>query len=63
MFVQTFVQPTNAYNADPRFDFDTASYSLVRSYATRAGDLLTMFPGIPWDMTPAGAAYPTCYGS
>ena len=58
VFVQTFVQPLNASNADPRFDFDTASYSLVRIFGTRVGDLTTVFPDVPWDMTSTGTTYP-----
>jgi DDE superfamily endonuclease len=55
-FVQTFIQPLNAYNADPRFDFDMASYSLVKSYGTRIGGLAAQFPGIPLDLTPSGTS-------
>jgi hypothetical protein len=57
-FVQTFVQPASPWNPDPRFDFDLASYSLVRSFATRAGDLAEKFPKVPWDTTEHGSAYP-----
>jgi hypothetical protein len=57
-FIHTFIQPLNTYNADPRFDFDMASYSLVKSYGTRIGGLAAQFPGIPWDLTPSGTAYP-----
>jgi hypothetical protein len=57
-FVQTFVQPLSICNADPRFDFDIASYSLVKSYAVRIGELANEFPDIPWDRRPAGAVYP-----
>ena len=53
-----FVQPLNAYLPDPRFDFDMASYSLVKSYGTRVGDLATEFPGIPWDTISRGVTYP-----
>lgn len=31
-FVFTFVSPNSPYNDDPRFDFDMASYSLVKSF-------------------------------
>lgn len=58
VFVHTFVQPLSASNLDPRFDFDTASYSLVRSFGTRVGDLATAFPDVPWDTTSTGTAYP-----
>ena len=35
-FVFTFVSPTLPHNADPRYDLDMVSYSLVKSYAERA---------------------------
>ncbi len=57
-FVHTFIQPLNEYNADPRFDFDMASYSLVKSYGTRIGGLAAQFPGIPLGPDPSGTAYP-----
>jgi hypothetical protein len=57
-FVHTFVQPLSVYNADPWFDFDMASYSLVKSYAGRIGELTKEFPDIPWDLRSAGTVYP-----
>jgi hypothetical protein len=57
-FVQTFVQPMSPWNPDPRFDFDLASYSLVRSFASRIGDLAKEFPKVPWDTTEHGTTYP-----
>ena len=57
-FVQTFVQPLSVHNADPWFDFDMSSYSLVKSYAGRIGELAKEFPGIPWDLRTAGTVYP-----
>ena len=57
-FVQTFVQPMNPWNPDPRFDFDLASYSLVRSFAGGLGDLVDEFPKVPWDTTGHGTTYP-----
>ena len=57
-FVQTFVQPLNPWNPDPRFDFDLASYSLVRSFASRLTDLASEFPKVPWDTTEHGSTYP-----
>jgi len=57
-FVQTFVQPMSPWNPDPRFDFDLPSYSLVRSFASRAGDLANEFPKVPWDTTGHGTTYP-----
>ena len=43
-FVQTFVQPLSPWNPDPRFDFDLASYSLAKSFASRLTDLAEEFP-------------------
>ena len=57
-FVQTFVQPATPWNPDPRFDFDLASYSLVRSFAGALGDLVKEFPKVPWDTTEHGTSYP-----
>jgi hypothetical protein len=57
-FVHTFVQPLNPWNPDPRYDFDLASYSLVKSFASRLGDLAKEFTEIPWDTTQHGATYP-----
>lgn len=57
-FVQTFVQPASPWNPDPRFDFDLASYSLVRSFAGRLGYLVKEFPKVPWDTTEHGTTYP-----
>jgi hypothetical protein len=56
--VNTFISPLNACNDDPRFDFDMASYSLVKSYGNRLGDVATDYPDVPWDTTPAGTTYP-----
>jgi hypothetical protein len=57
-FVQTFVQPASPWNPDPRFDFDLPSYSLVKSFASRAEDLAGKFPKVPWDTTEHGTTYP-----
>ena len=57
-FVQTFVQPLSPWNPDPRFAFDLASYSLVRSFASRVGGLTKEFPKVPWDTTEYGTTYP-----
>jgi len=57
-FVQTFVQPLSPWNPDPRFDFDLASYSLVKSFASRLADLAKEFPKVPWDTTEHGTTYP-----
>jgi hypothetical protein len=46
VFVFTFVSPTLTYSADPRYDFDMPSYSLVKSYADRHG---TTYPDMSWE--------------
>jgi hypothetical protein len=45
-FVFTFVSPTTPFNEDPKFDFDMASYSLVKSYADKHG---TTYPDMSWE--------------
>jgi hypothetical protein len=57
-FVHTFIQPLSAWNPDPRFDFDLASYSLVKSFPSRLGPLAAEFTKIPWDTTEHGTTYP-----
>jgi hypothetical protein len=57
-FVHTFIQPMSVWNPDPRFDFDLASYSLVKSFVGRLSDLTQEFPDIPWDTTEHGTTYP-----
>jgi len=57
-FVHTFIQPLSPWNPDPRFDFDLASYSLVKSFASRLSELAEEFPEVPWDTTEHGTAYP-----
>lgn len=57
-FVQTFVQPLSPSHPDPRFDFDLASYSLVKSFSGRLGALVDEFPMVPWDATRHGTTYP-----
>lgn len=57
-FVQTFVQPLSPSNPDPRFDFDLASYSLVKSFSGRLGPLAEEFPTVLWDATRYGTTYP-----
>ena len=46
-FVFTFVMPTLKYHEDPLYDFDKASYSLVKSYAP--GSHGTTYPDMPWE--------------
>ena len=62
-FVHTFIQPPNAYNADPRFDFDWPATAWSRATGTRIGGPAAQFPGIPWDLTPASTPTPACPGS
>jgi hypothetical protein len=57
-FVFTFVAPTSPYSDDPKYDLDMASYSLVKSYGNRLGDLATAFPDLPWDAGRWGTTYP-----
>jgi hypothetical protein len=57
-FVHTFIQPLSPWNPDPRFDFDLASYSLVKSFARRLGARAQDFPKVPWDTTEHGTTYP-----
>jgi hypothetical protein len=57
-FVFTFVAPTSPYSHDPRYDLDMASYSLVKSYGNRLGDLAAAFPDLPWDTGRSGTTYP-----
>jgi hypothetical protein len=60
-FVHTFVSPISPYSEDPRYDLDMASYSLVRSDASRLGELAARIPGIaelPWHDGQPGTAYP-----
>jgi hypothetical protein len=52
-FVFTFVSPLATWNADPRYDLDMASYSLVKSYADRHG---TTYPDMPWEPKESFAA-------
>ena len=57
-FVFTFVAPTSPYSDDPRYGLDMASYSLVKSYGNRLGDLAATFPDPPWDTDRSGTTYP-----
>ena len=57
-FVFTFVAPLSPYSDDPTYDLDMPSYSLVRSYANRLGDLAALFPSPPWDAGRPGTSYP-----
>ncbi len=45
-FVFTFVSPNLLYNEDAKYDFDMASYSLVKSYADKHG---VTYPDMPWE--------------
>jgi hypothetical protein len=57
-FVFTFVSPSYPSNADPRYDLDTASYSLVRTWP--AGRNTTRSP-LPWEPKEAFHAVARCY--
>ena len=56
-FVMTFVAPLNPYSADPMYDLDMASYSLVKSYGGRLGPLGAAYPQAPWDRDLLGTTY------
>lgn len=45
-FPFTFVMPKYPHHDDPRFDLDTASYGLVKSFADRKG---ATYPDMPWE--------------
>jgi hypothetical protein len=45
-FVFTFVAPYLTYSENPRYDFDMASYSLVKSYIDKHG---TTYPEMTWE--------------
>jgi len=57
-FVMTFVAPLSPSSDDPKYDLDMASYSLVKSYGNRLGDLAIAFPDLPWDASRWGTTYP-----
>jgi hypothetical protein len=63
-FVFTFSAPLNVYCEDPRYDFDMASFSLVKSYGNRLGGAAAYPPIaaalklLPWDTTRNGTTYP-----
>jgi hypothetical protein len=57
-FVMTFVAPLSPSSDDPKYDLDMASYSLVKSYGNRLGDLGIAFPDLPWDASRWGTTYP-----
>jgi hypothetical protein len=57
-FVMTFGAPLNPTSADPMYDLDMASYSLVKSYGGRLGPLGAAHPGAPWERRRLGTVYP-----
>ena len=59
-FVFTFVAPLSPYSDNPRHDLDMASYSLVKSFGNRMGELTALVPDARWDLDPGrrGTAYP-----
>jgi hypothetical protein len=46
VFVFTFVSSTLTYSADPRYDLDMPSYSLVKSFADKHG---VTYPDMSWE--------------
>ncbi len=59
IFVFTFVSPEMAYNENPKYDLDMASYSLVKSYTDRHG---TTYPDMSWEPKEAFKAVADHYG-
>lgn len=60
-FVHTFISPNLLYSADPLYDFDKASYSLVKSYAGAARG--ATYPDMPWEPKAAFNAVAAYYAS
>ena len=58
VFVHTFVSPVCPYSDDRVHDLDMASYSLVKSYGSRLGEVAAMLPRLPWDTGRMGDTYP-----
>jgi hypothetical protein len=58
VFVMTFVAPLSPYSDDPWHDLDMPCYSLVRSFATRLGNVDAYFPAEHWDRGLVGTTYP-----
>jgi hypothetical protein len=58
VFVHTFVSPLNPYSDNAAHDLDMASYSLVKSYGSRLGELAATLPEMPWDTSRMGETYP-----
>jgi hypothetical protein len=59
-FVWTFADPWLTCDADPRYDLDMTSTSLVKTYPRRHG---TTYPGLPWDPKASFTAVATFYAS
>lgn len=59
-FIDEFVFQLKTYNDDPRYDLDTASSSLVKSYEGMRG---TTYPDMPWDPKQAFKAVADFYSS
>jgi hypothetical protein len=58
-FVFTFVAPEMTYNANPKYDLDMASYSLVKSYTDGHG---TTYPDMSWEPKKSFKAVADYYG-
>ncbi len=60
VFVFTFIAPLFGHSAEPRYDLDMVSASLVRTYADgRRGQ---RYPGLPWEPKRAFEAVADYYG-
>jgi len=57
-FVMTFIQPLNPTSAEPLYDLDMASFSLVKSFGGRLGPLGEAHPDAPWEREARGLTYP-----
>ena len=59
-FLFTFVMPSYPYNENARYDLDTASYSVVKSYPDQFG---TTYKDLPWEPKKAFTALADYYGN
>jgi hypothetical protein len=59
-FVDEFVFQVKTYDDDPRYDLDTASSSIVKSYEGKRG---TTYPDMPWEPKQAFKALAEFYAS
>jgi hypothetical protein len=60
-FVSTFLSQINPYDEDPKYDLDTASASIVKSYG--GGRHGTTYPDMPWEPKESFRALADYYAS